>query len=202
MPSVVEVAQSYDQNSRFNDTQFKALHSNIDHLTIQEVNSCKLEIIGIRNVYHQLADTFLSLQGSDEKGSYPFASPDNGRSRELRSLVPWLGKILLGLKAKIMRDELDGLREYIIDRSHVVTQVTQQSLTVINATRADVKLNREAITHLSNLVSELTQKLRSLYSDVILTLNSELVYDQYSTRILPTLPFISFKTSCIRLRPH
>ena len=58
MSSVVEVAQSYDQSTRSNDTQFKALHSDIDRLTIQEVNSCKLEIMGLRSNYHQLADPF------------------------------------------------------------------------------------------------------------------------------------------------
>ena len=185
MSSVVEVSQSYDQSTRSNDTQFKALHGDIDRLTIQEVNSCKLEIMGLRNNYHQLANTFLRPQENGDPGSYPFASSDHGRIRERRSLVPWLGKILSGLTGTVTQDELDRVREHIkvlADRSEVVTQVVQESLTVINATRADVRLNREAITHLGHLVSELTQKLRSLYSDVILTLKRELVYDQFLNR--------------------
>ena len=96
--------------------------------------------------------------------------------------MPCLGKILSGLTGTVTQDELDRVCEHIkvlADRSEVVTQVVKESLTVINATRADVRLIREAITHLGHLVSELTKKFRSLYSDVILTLNRELVYDQY-----------------------
>lgn len=189
MDSVLELTRQtnhYDMLQHANDTILKTLHEDIARFTVREVELCKLEINKLRDFHSQMADTFLAGKQTRDHVFYDLQNPNQeGRSRGKRSMLPWLGKIFSGLTGTVTEEQLERVQEHIkilADRSEVVTQVVQDTLTVVNATRADVGLNREAITHLGHIVSDIAQKLKTLYDDVILTMQHEILYDQYISR--------------------
>ena len=183
--SIDSLTRAFGERAEKPNLQIWRLHQDISRLTREEVDHSKIEIMGLRNAYKQIKDVFLSSQpllGADESSRPPQRS---ARYRRKRSMLPWAGKILSGIFGTATEEEIDTLRDKIAvlsDRTKIITQVMQDSLTIINATRAEVHINREAITHLGHVVQTLTERLRQLYDDTIVAMQRELLYDQYLSR--------------------
>lgn len=190
--SIDNLTREFDVQEKNASLQVWHLHHDISRLTRAEIDHSKIEINGLRNTYYQISDVFLNSQpvlGDDEFSRSPqtlVRSTQNiARPRHRRSMLPWAGKILSGITGTATEEELDAIRykiSVLSDRTEIMTQVMQDSLTIINTTRADININREAITHLGNVVQTLTERLKKLYSDTILTIQRELLYDQYLNR--------------------
>ncbi len=88
---------------------------------------------------------------------------DNRRTRHSRSLFPFIGTILKGLFGTADQSTIKSIRKQIrilAESDKTLAHLVDDSLSIINATRLDVDLNRKTINSLLNLTQTLQVEIK------------------------------------------
>ena len=86
-------------------------------------------------------------------------------SRARRSLLPFVGNALRFLFGSATTKDLHDVKQKLASTDSQFSKIIRHSLSLLNATHADVKLNRELIQHLQNVSNIYHHQVGALIHD-------------------------------------